>query len=84
VEATAIKVEGRGINEDAGLWKDEQIPSFGRVIDYVHSQGQKAGIQLNHSGRKASTIAPWIEFQGAFGSNGWPDKILKRMRDYPI
>lgn len=76
VEATAVAAEGRGTAEDAGLWKDEQIPSFKRVVDYIHSQGQKAGIQLLHGGRKSSTIAPWIRFQGAFGSNGWPDEIM--------
>lgn len=76
VEATAVTAEGRGTNEDAGIWKDEQIPSFQRVVDFIHSQGQKAGIQLIHCGRKASTVAPWIGFQGAFGSNGWPSKVF--------
>lgn len=76
VEATAIAKEGRGTAEDAGLWKDEQIPSFKRVVDFIHSQGQKAGIQLIHTGRKASTVAPWNGSQGAFGLNGWPEKIF--------
>ncbi len=58
VEATAVTADGRGTAEDAGLWKDEQVPSFRRVVDYIHAQGQKAGIQLQHSGRKSSTIAP--------------------------
>jgi 2,4-dienoyl-CoA reductase-like NADH-dependent reductase (Old Yellow Enzyme family) len=30
---------------------------------------------LQHAGRKASTLVPWIGYKGAFGSNGWPDGV---------
>ncbi|KAL1959330.1 hypothetical protein VTO42DRAFT_2517 [Malbranchea cinnamomea] len=60
VEATAVSPEGRISPSDAGLWTDKQIPSFKRVVNFIHSQGQKAGIQLAHAGRKASTLAPWL------------------------
>lgn len=59
-EAAAVTPGGRTTPEDAGLWKDEQIPSFRRVVEAIHSQGQKAACQLAHAGRKASMVAPWL------------------------
>ena len=60
VEAAGVVPEGRTTPEDAGIWKDEQIPSFRRVVEMIHSQGQKAGAQLAHAGRKGSMLAPWL------------------------
>ncbi|CAK7234291.1 NADH-dependent flavin oxidoreductase [Sporothrix curviconia] len=80
VEATAVTPNGRISPEDSGLWQDSQIAPLKRVVDYIHSQGQKAGIQLAHAGRKASVLAPWHvakrgEHQFALESEGgWPDK----------
>src|SRR6266540_1111983 len=55
VEATAVTPQGRISPQDSGLWKDEQIAPLKRIVDFVHSQGAKIGIQLAHAGRKAST-----------------------------
>lgn len=60
VEATSITPEGRITPEDSGLWKDSQIEPLKRIVEFAHSQGQKIGIQLGHAGRKASTVAPWL------------------------
>lgn len=59
VEATGVVPEGRITPEDLGLWNDEQRDAFRRVVDLIHSQGAKAGIQLAHAGRKASTWRAW-------------------------
>ena len=59
VEATAVVPEGRISYGDLGLWKDEQIAPLTRIVDFLHSQGAAAGIQLAHAGRKASTPVPW-------------------------
>ncbi|HEV7345709.1 MAG TPA: NADH:flavin oxidoreductase/NADH oxidase [Devosia sp.] len=59
LEATAVVPEGRISYADLGLWKDEQIPPLKRIVDFLHSQGAAAGIQLAHAGRKASTPVPW-------------------------
>ena len=50
--------EGRISPEDAGLWADSQIDPLKRIVDFVHAQGTKIGIQIAHAGRKASTRAP--------------------------
>ncbi len=67
VEATSITAEGRITPEDSGLWKDSQIEPLKRIVEFAHSQGQKIGIQLSHAGRKASTVAPWLN-KGAVAS----------------
>lgn len=59
VEATGVVAEGRISYGDLGLWKDEQIAPLARIVDFLHSQGSAAGIQLAHAGRKASTSVSW-------------------------
>ncbi|BCS28576.1 NADH:flavin oxidoreductase/NADH oxidase [Aspergillus puulaauensis] len=79
VEATAVTPEGRITPQDVGLWKDSQIAPMKRVIDFVHSQNQKIGVQIAHAGRKASTIAPWMMSQGVIATEkvgGWPEGVV--------
>jgi 2,4-dienoyl-CoA reductase-like NADH-dependent reductase (Old Yellow Enzyme family) len=58
-EAAAVLPEGRISPQDAGIWNDDQQAAWSRIVDFVHAQGARAGIQLAHAGRKASTLAPW-------------------------
>jgi 2,4-dienoyl-CoA reductase-like NADH-dependent reductase (Old Yellow Enzyme family) len=58
-EAAAVSPEGRITPQDLGFWKDEHIPGWNRIVDFIHSQGARAGIQLAHAGRKASMSRPW-------------------------
>lgn len=60
IEATSVLPNGRLSPEDSGLWQDSQIAPIKRIADFMHSQGQRLGIQLAHGGRKASTVAPWL------------------------
>nr|AAX07634.1 NADH-dependent flavin oxidoreductase-like protein [Pyricularia grisea] len=89
VEATSVTPNGRISPEDSGLWQDSQIAPLRRIVDYVHSQGQKIAIQLAHAGRKASTKAPWHDSFTPSGEykpreglqvvgpeyGGWPDDV---------
>lgn len=80
VEATSVLPNGRISPEDSGLWQDSQIAPLRRITDYIHSQGHKAGVQLAHAGRKASTLAPWHGQRGAnhtasVEEGGWPDNV---------
>ncbi|KAK4165741.1 hypothetical protein QBC43DRAFT_315078 [Cladorrhinum sp. PSN259] len=79
VEATAVTPNGRISPEDSGLWQDSQIAPLKRIVDFIHSQGQKVGIQLAHAGRKASTLGPWNKYQGSEVAlalhGGWPDNL---------
>lgn len=53
VEATAVSSEGRITDEDLGLWSDEHMDGLKKVVDMVHENGSKIGIQIGHAGRKA-------------------------------
>ena len=59
VEATAVSPEGRISPYDLGIWNDTQVAAFRRITRFLVSQGTVPGIQLAHSGRKASTDRPW-------------------------
>ncbi len=59
VEASAVLAEGRISPGDLGIWKDEHIPALQRIVEFLHSQGARAGIQLAHAGRKASMSVPF-------------------------
>jgi len=59
LEASAVLPEGRISPADLGVWKDAHIPALERIAAFLHSQGARAGIQLAHSGRKASMSPPF-------------------------
>ena len=72
-EATAVSPEGRISPEDTGLWNDEQQAAWAHIVDFVHGQGAKAGIQLAHAGRKASTYSGFTGEHGGVADEdgGW-------------
>jgi 2,4-dienoyl-CoA reductase-like NADH-dependent reductase (Old Yellow Enzyme family) len=85
VEASAVVPEGRISPQDMGIWSDEHIAPLKRVVDFVHANRGKIGIQIAHAGRKASTLAPWVHRvateDGWKGGEvapaevgGWPEK----------
>ncbi len=53
IEMTDVEPDGRISDYDLGLWSDDQIPSLKRIVDAIHEQGAKVGIQIAHAGRKA-------------------------------
>lgn len=73
VEATGVVPEGRISPQDLGLWNDEQRDAFRPIVDFIHSQGAAAGVQLAHAGRKASTFRPWEPTHGSVPADqgGW-------------
>ena len=59
-EATAVQAIGRISPSDTGLYLDSQADAWRPVVEFIHTQGARAGIQLAHAGRKGSTAAPWL------------------------
>ncbi|MFD1957288.1 NADH:flavin oxidoreductase/NADH oxidase [Paenibacillus thailandensis] len=53
IEMTDVEPDGRISDYDLGLWSDEQIPAFKRIIKESQKYGAKVGIQIAHAGRKA-------------------------------
>ncbi|CAH0123509.1 NADH:flavin oxidoreductase/NADH oxidase [Microbacterium foliorum] len=72
-EAAGVVPEGRISPQDVGLWSDEQRDAWMPIVSAIHARGAKAGIQLAHAGRKASTWWPWAEHQGSVprSEGGW-------------
>lgn len=58
-EASAVTPEGRISPQDLGIWKDEHVAELARIVRFIEAQGAVPGMQLAHSGRKASTQQPW-------------------------
>jgi len=58
-EASAVTPEGRISINDLGIWKDEHIAKLDEIVQFIHAQGARAGMQLAHAGRKGSMTAPF-------------------------
>lgn len=58
-EATAVSPVGRISPNDAGMWSDDHVEPWARVVKLVREHGAVAGIQLAHAGTKAGTARPW-------------------------
>lgn len=88
-EATAVVPEGRITPADLGIWKDEHISGLRRIVQFVHAQGSRAGLQLAHAGRKGSTASPLMG-QGVVlpADGGWqpvaPSAIAFAPVDYAV
>ncbi|WEK71227.1 MAG: NADH:flavin oxidoreductase/NADH oxidase [Candidatus Chryseobacterium colombiense] len=57
-ECTAISPEGLATLSDVGIWNDEQKDAWKNIVDFVHEQDAKIGMQLWHSGGKGSLKHP--------------------------
>ena len=53
MEMTDVDPDGRISDYDLGLWSDDHISSFQRIVSEVHKYGAKIGVQIAHAGRKA-------------------------------
>jgi 2,4-dienoyl-CoA reductase-like NADH-dependent reductase (Old Yellow Enzyme family) len=75
-EATSVTANGRISPVDTGIWNDEQLTAWERIVRFVRSQQAVPGIQLAHAGRKASTQPPWIGRRYvAPEDGGWEDVV---------
>jgi 2,4-dienoyl-CoA reductase-like NADH-dependent reductase (Old Yellow Enzyme family) len=93
VEETAVAARGRKTHACAGLWRDDQVPSFRRAAALLDSVGAVPAIQLGHAGRRASTHdaqrdwAPLRESDRAAGLPPWravgPSPVPVD-RDWPV
>ena len=83
-EATAVSPIGRISPQDLGIWDDEQVAAWRRVVDFVHSNeisvdGKsypvRIGTQLAHAGRKGGVHRQWDAKDGAVSieDGGWQD-----------
>lgn len=52
-ESTAVEPQGRISVYDLGIWDDKHVDGLKSLVDFVHENGSKIGVQLSHAGRKA-------------------------------
>ncbi|MRX40222.1 oxidoreductase [Flavobacterium sp. LC2016-23] len=57
-ECTAVSPEGLATLYDVGIWNEQQQNAWKNIVDFVHQQDAKVGIQLWHSGAKGSLHHP--------------------------
>jgi anthraniloyl-CoA monooxygenase len=70
-EMTDVLPEGRISLHCAGMYADEHVPAWKRIVDFVHERSEsKIGIQLAHAGRKGSLTRSW-EGHRALGEAKW-------------
>jgi anthraniloyl-CoA monooxygenase len=74
VEMTAPCAEGRITPACTGLWNEQQMLAFKRIVDFVHTSGAgaKIGLQLGHSGPKGSTQVGWESPDEPLPEGNWP------------
>jgi anthraniloyl-CoA monooxygenase len=72
-EMTCPSPEGRITAGCPGLWNDEQMLAWKRIVDFVHGSTQaKIGMQIGHSGPKGSTQLGWEITDEPMAQGNWP------------
>ena len=72
-EMTCPSPEGRITTGCPGLWNDEQMFAWKRIVDFVHGSTQaKIGMQIGHSGPKGSTQLGWEMTDEPMAQGNWP------------
>ena len=72
-EMTNVSAEGRITHGCAGIWDDEHVAAWRRVVDFVHAHTEaRIGLQLGHAGRKASCHLPWEGDEPLTDESAWP------------
>ena len=72
-EMCNVAPEGRVTPRCSGLYKDEHVAPWRRVVDFVHEYSDaKIGIQLGHAGRKGATKVMWEGQNQPVEEEGWP------------
>ena len=71
-EMTCTSPDARITPGCAGLYKEEHVDAWKRIVDYVHSQSPaKMALQLGHAGPKGSTQLGWLEIDEPLESGNW-------------
>ncbi|WP_321396508.1 bifunctional salicylyl-CoA 5-hydroxylase/oxidoreductase [Emcibacter sp.] len=71
-EMTDISADGRITPGCAGIYTDEQMQAWKRVVDFVHGNSQaKIAMQLAHAGRKGSTKVGWEGYDMPLDEGNW-------------
>ena len=71
-EMTDVMRDGRITPGCAGLYKDEHVGAWKRIVDFVHGHSQaKIAAQLGHAGPKGSTKRGWEGMDAPLDGGNW-------------
>ena len=72
-EMTNVSADGRITPGCAGIYTDEHVVAWKRIVDFVHQQGLvKICMQIGHAGPKGSTNVAWEGMDTPLEKDGWP------------
>ena len=72
-EMTDVSREGRISPGCTGMYKEEHVWAWRRIVEFVHKNSRaKIGMQLAHAGRKGSTKRGWEGYDVPLDSWNWP------------
>jgi len=72
-EMTDVSSEARISPGCAGMYRDEHVVAWKRIVDFVHRHTQaRIGMQLGHAGRKGSTKLEWEGNNEPLDQGNWP------------
>jgi anthraniloyl-CoA monooxygenase len=71
-EMTCVSPNGRITPGCAGMYKDEHVAAWTRIVDFVHRHTEaKVCLQLGHSGPKGSTKLGWEGMDEPLDEGNW-------------
>ena len=72
-EMTCVSPEGRISPGCTGMWNDEHVHAWKRIVEFVHANSKaKICLQLGHSGAKGSTKVGWEGDNDPLDHGNWP------------
>jgi anthraniloyl-CoA monooxygenase len=72
-EMTNVAADARISPGCTGLYTDEHVHAWTRIVDFVHAQSDaKFALQLGHAGRKGSTQLGWEDIDQPLAAGNWP------------
>jgi anthraniloyl-CoA monooxygenase len=72
-EMTDVAEDGRISPGCAGMYLEEHVPAWKRIVDFVHQWSRAAlGMQLGHAGPKGSTKLEWEGANEPLDEGNWP------------
>jgi anthraniloyl-CoA monooxygenase len=72
-EMTCVAADARISPGCAGMYRDEHVPAWTRIVDFVHTYTKaKIALQLGHAGPKGSTQRGWEEADEPLPDGNWP------------
>jgi len=82
LEATGVEPRGRISEKDLGIWDDAHIAGLKEIVDAVHANDAKVGIQLAHAGRKSDTSGdPIIAPSALLYSDAYREPVEMTLED---